>query len=187
MDKVDCKPQELESACKVLETYCHKMKNHIDSLVARIDDLEMRIANAFEDYCRMPYYLHAILMHDGLAESGHYYSFIFDRKLNCWWRFSDHDVRMETEEDVFKEAIGGQQNKAAYSLMYINRYIVDLIELQPFSAHRMNKINLNINNNLLEQVVIANNSFTQQQDQYQSQKKSDQIKHRFMLKKKAQE
>lgn len=129
MDKIDCKPHELESTCKVLETYCRKMKDHIDGLVARIDDLEMRIANAFEDYCRMPYYLHAILMHDGLAESGHYYSFIFDRKLNCWWRFSDHDVRMETEEDVFKEAIGGQQNKAAYSLMYINRYIVDLIEL----------------------------------------------------------
>lgn len=95
--------------------------------MTRIDDLELRIENAFEDYCRMPYFLHAILMHDGLAESGHYYSFIFDRKKNCWWRFSDHDVRMELEEDVFKEAIGGQQNKAAYSLMYVNKYIVDTI------------------------------------------------------------
>jgi hypothetical protein len=44
--------------------------------------------------------------------------------------------------------------------MYVNKYIVDMIELQPFSPHKMNKINLKIDNNLREQVVIANNTFT---------------------------
>lgn len=107
LTKIDVKPQEIETTNRVLEAYCANMKNHIDKLVARIEDLEMRIANAFADYCKIPYQLHAILMHDGRADSGHYYSFIYDRKLSCWWRFSDHDVRMEAEEDVFKEAVGG--------------------------------------------------------------------------------
>lgn len=122
MEKIDVKPQEVEATTRVLEAYCVTMKEHIDKLVARIDHLESCIENAFADYCKIPYYLHAILMHDGRADSGHYYSFIFDRKLGTWWRFSDHEVRMEAEEDVFKEAIGGQPNsqKAAYSLMYIN-------------------------------------------------------------------
>jgi hypothetical protein len=85
MEKIDVKPHEVEATTRVLEAYCATMKEHIDRLAARIEDLESRIENAFADYCKIPYYLHAILMHDGRADSGHYYSFIFDRKLNCWW------------------------------------------------------------------------------------------------------
>jgi ubiquitin carboxyl-terminal hydrolase 25/28 len=44
-----------------------------------------------------PYYLHAIVIHDGTADSGHYYSFIFDRKVNKWYRFNDHNVSVEDE------------------------------------------------------------------------------------------
>ena len=47
----------------------------------KISELEGNVTNAFADYCNMPYYLHAILIHDGTAESGHYYSYIYDRKL----------------------------------------------------------------------------------------------------------
>ena len=70
------------------------------------------------------------MVHDGLAESGHYYSFIFDRKTKCWWRFSDHSVSMETEDIVFKESVGGQStsHKTAYSLIYVNQYIADQID-----------------------------------------------------------
>jgi ubiquitin carboxyl-terminal hydrolase 25/28 len=70
--------------------------------------------------------LHAILVHDGNAESGHYYSFIFDRKLEVWWRFNDHRVTMETEDVVMQESIGGLKDsyKAAYMLIYINDFIV---------------------------------------------------------------
>jgi ubiquitin carboxyl-terminal hydrolase 25/28 len=46
-------------------------------------------------------------VHDGGAESGHYYSFIYDRERNLWWRFNDHRVSVEKEEIVMKEAFGG--------------------------------------------------------------------------------
>ena len=155
------KQEELSTANKVLEAYVVKMKDHMQQLASRIEDLEVKIKNAFADYCKIPNYLHAILVHDGLAESGHYYSFIFDRKQNCWWRFSDHNVQMETEADVFKESIGGQagSHKTAYSLIYVNQYIEDLIHKQPYSAHQMDRVNLGIANNLREAVVLANNSF----------------------------
>jgi ubiquitin C-terminal hydrolase len=26
-----------------------------------------------------PYYLHTIMIHDGVAENGHYYSYVYDR------------------------------------------------------------------------------------------------------------
>ena len=65
-------------------------------------------------------------MHDGPAEFGHYYSFVYDRNEKVWWRFNDHSVTMETEEVVLKESIGGQKDssKAAYMLIYINQFVV---------------------------------------------------------------
>ena len=55
----------------------------------------------------MRYNLHAILIHEGSATSGHYYSYIYDRKQNLWWKFSDANVSMESEDVVFAEAFGG--------------------------------------------------------------------------------
>jgi hypothetical protein len=68
------------------------------------------------------------LVHDGDAESGHYYTFIFDRASNKWWRLNDFQASEETEETVMLESFGGQSHKGskktAYSLFYINDHMV---------------------------------------------------------------
>ena len=51
-----------------------------------------------------PYYLHGILIHDGLAENGHYYTFIFDRNQNVWFQLNDHKVTIVDEATVMQEA-----------------------------------------------------------------------------------
>jgi ubiquitin carboxyl-terminal hydrolase 25/28 len=53
------------------------------------------------------YHLHSICVHDGNANSGHYYSFIFDRFQNKWRKFNDIRVTEVTEEEVFKDSQGG--------------------------------------------------------------------------------
>ena len=69
----------------------------------------------------MPYYLHAIMIHQGFAESGHYYTYIYDRNLNQWWKFNDHTVSIESEDVVLQESFGGQfSSKSACSLIYVN-------------------------------------------------------------------
>jgi ubiquitin carboxyl-terminal hydrolase 25/28 len=40
------------------------------------------------------------MIHDGAADHGHYYSFIYDRANQAWWRFNDHTVSLESEEIV---------------------------------------------------------------------------------------
>jgi ubiquitin carboxyl-terminal hydrolase 25/28 len=50
--------------------------------------------------------LHAILIHDGLAENGHYYSYIFDSVKKQWFCYNDHIVKQVDEESVMKEALG---------------------------------------------------------------------------------
>ena len=51
-------------------------------LQQKIDGLERKVKSAFKDYCNSPYYLHAVLVHDGTGEQGHYYSFIHDHVQN---------------------------------------------------------------------------------------------------------
>ena len=53
---------------------------------------------------KMPYHLHAIIIHDGSADMGHYYTFIFDRFKKVWWKINDSMVREEAEDVVMEEA-----------------------------------------------------------------------------------
>ena len=64
-------------------------RTHIKS---QIDRKEEQIKNAFRDYCNLPYYLHTVVIHEGEAERGHYYSYIHDFKQDIWWRLSDINV-----------------------------------------------------------------------------------------------
>ena len=119
---------------------------HIAQLIQQKTEQER---SAFSDYCNIPYYLHAILIHDGTAERGHYYSFIYDRKQDVWWRFSDVNVSMEIEEVVFRESFGGQvaNTKTAYSLIYINDYCRHEMEQKTVSPFAMGKF-MNISGEL---------------------------------------
>jgi len=95
---------------------------------------EMRKAEAGE--CQEhPYHLHAILVHDGSAESGHYYAFIFDRAEGLWYRFNDYRVTVECENVVFEESFGGVRNSCAYGIIYVNSVIAGSQKDIPFSKY----------------------------------------------------
>ena len=128
----------------------------------------------------MPYYLHAILIHDGTAESGHYYSFIFDRKQNLWWRFSDVNVSLEVEDVVFSEAFGGQaaSTKTAYSLIYINEYCKNAMEQKRASPFLMGP-HMSVNGELRDRITLGNNSFTEAYKQHKAKKTADAIRRRY--------
>ena len=80
--------------------------------------------------------MHAIIVHDGQdAVSGHYYSFIYDRASDLWWRFNDHTASQETEEVVMQEALGGNDQKCAYSLIYVKQDVADQLQKTPFTSY----------------------------------------------------
>lgn len=87
--------------------------------------MEAKVETAFKDFTQQPYNLHAILVHDGSAESGHYFSFIYSHEHKSWFKFNDHLVTEVTEDRVMQDSMGGQQNshKAAYLLVYTNQFV----------------------------------------------------------------
>ena len=46
-------------------------------------------------------------MHEGKAESGHYYSYLYNFEKSIWLKFNDIHVTEETNEDkILQEAYG---------------------------------------------------------------------------------
>ena len=68
----------------------------------------------------MPYHLHAILVHTGFADGGHYFTYIFDRNQNKWRRYSDQEICEVSAEKVFEDSFGGQGLTSAYCLVYVD-------------------------------------------------------------------
>ena len=48
------------------------------------------------------YQLHAICVHDGGADGGHYFTFIKDHKENKWRKFNDFKIWEVEESEVFE-------------------------------------------------------------------------------------
>ncbi|KAJ5077708.1 ubiquitin carboxyl-terminal hydrolase 25 [Anaeramoeba ignava] len=72
----------------------------------------------FQNMREHPYALFAVVIHSGLAMSGHYYSYINDIRTEKWWKFNDRIVSQVSEKQVFEEGIGDGVSKGAYCLFY---------------------------------------------------------------------
>jgi ubiquitin carboxyl-terminal hydrolase 25 len=69
--------------------------------------LKQEIEQAYSKLNSVPYHLHAICVHDGNAESGHYFTFIKDHSTGKWLKFNDIRVSEVTEEEVIHQSQGG--------------------------------------------------------------------------------
>ena len=61
-----------------------------------------------EDY---EYRLAGVLVHAGVAQGGHYYSFVKDRTSDKWYRFDDEDVTPFDPKLIEQECFGGKMKK----------------------------------------------------------------------------
>ena len=101
------------------------------------------------------------MIHDGMANNGHYYSYIYDRVLKCWWLLNDHQSSLVDEEIVFKEALGDPKGyKSACNLFYISKAIADQIDnlnVPLFSEKRA--LPLQISKELGDEIKLENYQF----------------------------
>jgi ubiquitin carboxyl-terminal hydrolase 7 len=63
-------------------------------------------AGANEEGVSTVYHLHAVLVHSGTMQGGHYYAFIRPTLGPEWYRFDDENVRKATEKDAIDENFG---------------------------------------------------------------------------------
>eukprot|EP00736_Rhodelphis_marinus_P001179 Rmarinus@m.17968 len=106
-----------------LEGWLAAEHQHVSSEMKRLDAeitaLQAAESQIFDGMRSVRYRLHAVLVHDGVATSGHYWAFLLSSD-GQWYRFNDIQVTKVDEETVFRESRGGYQQCSAYRLIYID-------------------------------------------------------------------
>ncbi|MCQ4187884.1 hypothetical protein FK515_30490, partial [Klebsiella pneumoniae] len=58
-------------------------------------------------FFKVPYRLHAVLVHEGQANAGHYWAYIYDHHQNRWMKYNDISVTKSTWEELERDSFGG--------------------------------------------------------------------------------
>ncbi|XP_027014310.2 ubiquitin carboxyl-terminal hydrolase 25 isoform X3 [Tachysurus fulvidraco] len=115
-----------EEELHVLEGCLHRWRSEVENdtrdLQGSISRIHRTIELMYSDKTMMqvPYRLHAVLVHEGQANAGHYWAYIYDPQHGCWMKYNDISVTKSSWEELVRDSFGGYRNASAYCLMYIN-------------------------------------------------------------------
>uniref|UniRef100_A0A8B9MJA3 ubiquitinyl hydrolase 1 n=1 Tax=Accipiter nisus TaxID=211598 RepID=A0A8B9MJA3_9AVES len=124
-----------EEELNLVRTCLQRWRNEIEQDVQDLKESIARIDLSIEQmYCdpllqQVPYHLHAVLVHEGQANAGHYWAFIYDQPRKSWLKYNDISVTESSWEELERDSFGGSKNASAYCLMYISdkvsRFVAD--------------------------------------------------------------
>ncbi|NXT84289.1 UBP28 hydrolase, partial [Zapornia atra] len=103
-----------------------RWRSEIEQDVQDLKESIARIGLSIEQmYCdpllqQVPYRLHAVLVHEGQANAGHYWAYIYDQPRKSWLKYNDISVTEASWEELERDSFGGLKNASAYCLMYIS-------------------------------------------------------------------
>jgi ubiquitin carboxyl-terminal hydrolase 25/28 len=99
----DAAEPESEGLDDALNQRAADLRPEVEKIESRMQELEREIDTVFEDCKDHAYYLHAIFIHAGGANSGHYWIYIYDFQNEYWRSYNDETVKLEDEETIFRK------------------------------------------------------------------------------------
>ncbi|XP_068772687.1 ubiquitin carboxyl-terminal hydrolase 28 isoform X13 [Struthio camelus] len=115
-----------EEEMNLVRTCLQRWRNEIEQDIQDLKDSIAKINLSIEQmYCdpllqQVPYRLHAVLVHEGQANAGHYWAYIYDQPRKSWLKYNDISVTESSWEELERDSFGGLKNASAYCLMYIS-------------------------------------------------------------------
>ncbi|KFV16802.1 Ubiquitin carboxyl-terminal hydrolase 28, partial [Tauraco erythrolophus] len=119
-----------EEELTLVRTCLQRWRNEIEQDVQDLKESISRVNLSMEQmYCdpllqQVPYRLHAVLVHEGQANAGHYWAFVYDQPRKSWLKYNDISVTESSWEELERDSFGGSRNASAYCLMYISDEVV---------------------------------------------------------------
>ncbi|XP_062816970.1 ubiquitin carboxyl-terminal hydrolase 28 isoform X5 [Anolis carolinensis] len=115
--------EEVHLVMTCLQRWRREVEQDINDLK---DSIALLSASVDQMYCdprlqQVPYHLHAVLVHEGQANAGHYWAYIYHQPRKCWLKYNDVSVTESSWEELERDSFGGLRNASAYCLMYINK------------------------------------------------------------------
>uniref|UniRef100_A0A8D2QLV6 ubiquitinyl hydrolase 1 n=1 Tax=Zosterops lateralis melanops TaxID=1220523 RepID=A0A8D2QLV6_ZOSLA len=101
-----------EEELSVLEGCLHRWRTEVENDTRDLQDSISRIHRTIElmysdkTMVQVPYRLHAVLVHEGQANAGHYWAYIYDHHQNRWMKYNDISVTKSTWEEDSVEGHG---------------------------------------------------------------------------------
>ncbi|OMJ69836.1 hypothetical protein SteCoe_32332 [Stentor coeruleus] len=111
---------------KNLEGMYYEIENKIEANENRLKRLNRKLEKIYRQFTDQKYCLSSILVHEGVAISGHYFAYIkdYDRPEPYQWRkYNDIFVTNVQEEEV-KKVSEGLNNASAYCLIYVSEDLI---------------------------------------------------------------
>ncbi|KAI8377998.1 uncharacterized protein BYT42DRAFT_496848 [Radiomyces spectabilis] len=112
-------------AFEVLRSEIQRVKDTIASNKQRIVELKDKIRNQYDDLKTQAYRLHAVFIHQGQANYGHYWIYIYDRSHDHWWKYNDSQMVKVHESDIYRDTSGSTANP--YLLVYVKAENADAL------------------------------------------------------------
>ncbi|KFP35619.1 Ubiquitin carboxyl-terminal hydrolase 28, partial [Chlamydotis macqueenii] len=118
-----------EEELNLVRTCLRRWRDEIEQDVQDLKESITRIRLSIEQmYCdpllqQVPYRLHAVLVHEGQANAGHYWAYIYDQPRKSWLKYNDISVTESSWEELERDSFGGLRNASAYCLMYISEQV----------------------------------------------------------------
>lgn len=88
-------------------------------------ELRQKIDEQYKDYTKNAYKIHAVFVHQGQANYGHYWIYILDHVEDQWWKYNDSLVTKVNEQEVFHDTTGSTANP--YFLVYVDANKLDQV------------------------------------------------------------
>ncbi|XP_065273361.1 ubiquitin carboxyl-terminal hydrolase 28 isoform X4 [Emys orbicularis] len=114
--------EEMSLVRTCLQRWRSEIEQDIQDLKDCITRINQSIGQMYGDPVlrQVPYRLHAVLVHEGQANAGHYWAYIYDQPRKSWLKYNDISVTESSWEELERDSYGGLRNASAYCLMYIN-------------------------------------------------------------------
>lgn len=108
------------------------MEEQIASLNTTLRDIEGAIRVMYDEaeLKQRGYRLHAVMVHEGDVNQGHYWAYVYHPTRKCWLKFNDNTVSQTTWEDLRRESVGGRFSTSAYTCVYVDISRPDLLSVQ---------------------------------------------------------
>ncbi|XP_067421747.1 ubiquitin carboxyl-terminal hydrolase 28 isoform X3 [Emydura macquarii macquarii] len=115
-----------EEEMSLVRTCLQRWRSEIEQDIQDLKDCISRINQSIDQMYgdpvlrQVPYRLHAVLVHEGQANAGHYWAYIYDQPRKSWLKYNDISVTESSWEELERDSYGGLKNASAYCLMYID-------------------------------------------------------------------
>ncbi|KAM3127725.1 hypothetical protein pb186bvf_020157 [Paramecium bursaria] len=152
--------EQYEKISQVIESTKLSIQLQLSKRQMELDELSKQIERLYAIMKKHKYYLQSILIHEGAAESGHYYTYIYNPLLKKWFKFNDIHVTEVQEDKVLKDAYGdGKQKMNAYCLIYQKANLFENTQNYP-NYSKNSSYSQFISQNLKQEVEVDNIKFS---------------------------